>query len=106
VSDQEWRFLLTGGVALENPFPNPAPAWLTDKSWSEIVRASQLPAFQGFMDKFQKHIDQWKKVYDSAAPHTEQYPSPFCDELSLMQKLVVLRCLRPDKVTLRTFVFS
>lgn len=37
-----WNFLLTGGVALENPHPNPAPEWLTDKSWSEIVRASHL----------------------------------------------------------------
>lgn len=56
VRDQEWRFLLTGGVALENPFPNPASSWLTDKSWAEIVRCSQLPAFDGLMDQFQKQV--------------------------------------------------
>lgn len=37
-----WNFLLTGGVALDNPYPNPAPEWLSDKAWSEIVRSSQL----------------------------------------------------------------
>jgi dynein heavy chain, axonemal len=35
-------FFLTGGVGLENPHINPAPEWLSDKSWTEIVRASDL----------------------------------------------------------------
>lgn len=58
VDDQEWKFLLTGGVALENPFANPASAWLMDKSWAEIVRASHLPAFKGFMEMVQKAVSQ------------------------------------------------
>lgn len=38
------RFLLTGGVAVgELPAPNPCPAWLSDKSWGEVCRASKLP---------------------------------------------------------------
>lgn len=34
---------LIEGVGLINPHPNPASKWLNDKSWAEIVRASQLP---------------------------------------------------------------
>ncbi|CAG7819478.1 unnamed protein product [Allacma fusca] len=37
-----WSFILTGGVALENSIPNPAPDWLTEKSWAEITRVSNL----------------------------------------------------------------
>ena len=38
------RFLLTGGVAVGDlPAPNPCPAWLSDKSWGEVCRASKLP---------------------------------------------------------------
>lgn len=44
-----WRFLLTGGVALENPHPNPFPQWLSEKSWGEIVRASELKNLKGWM---------------------------------------------------------
>lgn len=51
VDDQVWRFVLTGGIALDNPNPNPAPDWLSDKAWSEIVRASDLPRLKGFMNR-------------------------------------------------------
>ena len=56
VDDRDWRFLLTGGVALDNPFPNPAADWLSEKSWGEIVRLSDLPSFKGFMDHFRMHV--------------------------------------------------
>ena len=56
IDDQEWRFLLTGGVALENPYSNPASAWLKEKAWSEITRCSDLPAFFGFMDHFKSNV--------------------------------------------------
>ncbi|PVD24892.1 hypothetical protein C0Q70_15382 [Pomacea canaliculata] len=98
IVDEEWRFLLTGGVALENPFPNPAPSWLSDKSWAEIVRASQLSAFTGFMDHFQKAPDEWRRLYDSAQPQSERLPAPYTSSLTAMQRLIVLRCLRPDKM--------
>ena len=48
VNEQAWRFLLTGGVALENPHPNPFPHWLSEKSWGEVVRASDLPKMKGW----------------------------------------------------------
>lgn len=56
IDEQEWRFLLTGGVALENKFPNPASDWLTDKSWAEMVRCSALPSFQGILKHFTARV--------------------------------------------------
>jgi len=32
----ELRFFLTGGIAMENPNPNPAPEWISDKAWGEV----------------------------------------------------------------------
>lgn len=56
IDENEWKFLLTGGIALENPFPNPAPEWLPDKSWAEIVRVSELEAFDDFLLNFKNNV--------------------------------------------------
>ncbi|XP_069141245.1 dynein axonemal heavy chain 3-like isoform X4 [Argopecten irradians] len=98
VDDREWRFLLTGGVALENLFPNPAASWLPEKSWGEIVRCSDLPAFKGFMEHFKQKLPLWKELYDSTTPQTEPIPKPWCDNLTHLEQLIMLRCLRPDKM--------
>ncbi len=74
VDDLVWRFLLTGGVALENPYPNPAPQWLSDKSWSEVVRASQLPCLEGLFEHVQENIAQWKQITTRVIRRSRSYP--------------------------------
>ncbi|KAL8585021.1 Dynein heavy chain 3, axonemal [Nucella lapillus] len=97
IMEDVWRFLLTGGVALDNPYPNPAPEWMTDKAWGEIVRASALPVLEGYMEHVQENLGSWKAFYDSPLPHTEQLPDKF-DALANLDRMVVLRTLRPDKI--------
>ena len=42
--------------------------------------------------------DQFKLIFDSSEPHREKLPGHW-SELSLFERLLVLRCIRPDKVT-------
>ncbi|KAG7500858.1 dynein heavy chain 3, axonemal [Solea senegalensis] len=97
VDDQVWHFLLTGGVALDNPHPNPAPEWLSEKSWTEIVMGSKLPNLHGFFEHVNDKIDEWKRLYDSGHPHKEQLPDKWSDLVG-MDRMVVIRCFRPDKL--------
>lgn len=48
--DNHLIFFLTGGVGLDNPHANPALEWLTEKSWSEIVRASNITGYDLFLN--------------------------------------------------------
>uniref|UniRef100_A0A7M5WS23 Dynein heavy chain 3, axonemal n=2 Tax=Clytia hemisphaerica TaxID=252671 RepID=A0A7M5WS23_9CNID len=96
LDDQIWRFLLTGGVGLDNPYPNPCSSWLNERSWSELVRASGMEQFKGIKDDI---VDKsWKEFYDSAKPHKELIPTGWDAKLKGLERLVILRCIRPDKV--------
>lgn len=41
--------------------------------------------------------DEWKNWYDSNNPQELNYPSPF-DDIDGLEKLVILKCIRSDKV--------
>ena len=41
----------------------------------------------------------WKKLYDSTDPMEVPLPGKWEDGLSEFQKMIVIRCLRPDKIT-------
>ncbi|XP_066239555.1 dynein axonemal heavy chain 3 [Saccopteryx leptura] len=97
VDEEVWRFLLTGGLALDNPFPNPAPQWLSEKAWGEVVRASALPPLRGLREHVERNAGAWQLVYDAARPHEEPFPGPW-KFLPGLERMAVLRCLRPDKM--------
>ncbi|XP_072798825.1 dynein axonemal heavy chain 3 isoform X1 [Vicugna pacos] len=105
IDEEMWYFLLTGGVALDNPFPNPAPEWLSEKAWAEVVRASALPKLKGLMEDLEQNSDKWKLIYDSAWPHEEKLPGSW-KFLQGLERMVILRCLRPDKMipAIREFI--
>ncbi|XP_032678001.1 dynein heavy chain 7, axonemal-like [Odontomachus brunneus] len=92
----QWIFLLTGGVGLENPFANPTD-WLPSRSWDELCRLDGVPGFTGVKDSYTKNVGEWKKVFDHKEPHTLLFPAPW-NKLNNFERMLVLRCIRPDKV--------
>uniref|UniRef100_A0A8C3L5I1 Dynein axonemal heavy chain 12 n=1 Tax=Chrysolophus pictus TaxID=9089 RepID=A0A8C3L5I1_CHRPC len=110
IERQEFMFLLTAGVGLKNKYKNPDPSWLPDKSWDELCRASEIPALKGLSEKFMhnitENIGEWQKIYDSKEPQSFPLPEPLNNALNELQKMIILRCLRPDKIgpAITTFV--
>ena len=104
----EWKFLLTGGAAPDNHTLNPAPDWLSVQSWSEVLAMGSLPSFEGFEVNFAKNIQVYQNIFDSPLPHREPLHSDWNDRLDKFQKLIVLRCIRADRVTsgIQDFVAS
>jgi len=99
IDNEEWMFLLTGGLLLDQEGKeNPASVWLSDLSWKDFCNLDNLSAFTGFLDDFKMNIGDWKEIYDSQDPHTHSLPGQWETKLNKFQKLLVLRCLRPDKM--------
>ncbi|CAH1130366.1 unnamed protein product [Ceutorhynchus assimilis] len=97
VDMSEWMFFLTGGVGLDNPNVNPSD-WLVTKSWDELCRLGDLPNFKGIINHFSKNLSKWKLIFDSGEPQKVPLPSPWLEKLNSLQKLLVLRCIRFDKI--------
>uniref|UniRef100_A0A8C3XSS3 Dynein axonemal heavy chain 12 n=1 Tax=Chelydra serpentina TaxID=8475 RepID=A0A8C3XSS3_CHESE len=99
---QEFMFLLTGGVGLKNKYKNPDPSWLQDKSWDELCRANNAFFSRSHISE---NASEWRKIYDSKEPHNVPLPKPWDKTLNELQKMIILRCLRSDKISPAIAIF-
>uniref|UniRef100_A0A8C3IDJ0 Dynein axonemal heavy chain 11 n=1 Tax=Chrysemys picta bellii TaxID=8478 RepID=A0A8C3IDJ0_CHRPI len=76
--------------------------FLTPQSWSAIALMDE---FRGLDRDIEGSPKRWKKWVDSECPEKEKFPQEWKNKSSL-QKLIILRALRPDRMTyaLRNFV--
>lgn len=49
-------------------------------------------------EAFIKSPGDFKPIYDSKEPWNTPLPSPWREQLSDLQKMIIVRCLRPDKI--------
>ncbi|XP_073447685.1 dynein axonemal heavy chain 1 [Aquarana catesbeiana] len=94
----EWRFLLSGGTAptLAN---NPCSEWLTERAWRDIQALNSLSNFCKIKEQITQYSEAYRKIIDSPEPHREGLPGGLEQSLDAFQKILILRCLRGDKVT-------
>jgi dynein heavy chain, axonemal len=59
---------------------------------------NELPAFKGIDEYFIEYHKRFKKIFDSPNAHEEPLPGEWNDKLDSFQKMIVLKCIRPDKI--------
>lgn len=100
IPDDEYNFLLKGseGKAFVDCEEEPAPFWLQELPWNEVIALSQLipHKFAGLKDDLYDHEDEWKEWYSSDKAY-EFFPS-FVAKMPVWEKLLVLKALREDLV--------
>ncbi|KAF4662797.1 hypothetical protein FOZ61_002166 [Perkinsus olseni] len=99
---RDYRFLLTGGVSMEDPPPK-AAQWIPDRCWGELFKMSRLgEPYTNVVEDFAKDQDLWKSAYDHSDPLARVMELgaslTAIEGFSEFQLLMVLRCLRPDKL--------
>ncbi|KAM6403695.1 dynein axonemal heavy chain 17 [Rhynochetos jubatus] len=91
-------------------FPSKAGAvspvdFLQPQAWGGIKVLSEMEEFKNLDSDIEGLAKRWKKLVESAAPEREAFPKEWKHK-SALQKLCVLRCLRPDRMSyaIRDFV--
>ena len=57
-----------------------------------------MEVFKGLDEHFTDNGDKWRKIYEAADPQKVPFPSPWKKQLTDVQKMIIMRVLRPDKV--------
>lgn len=91
--------------------PKPPFDWITSNAWDNITELEKvLPeTFTGVANAITLNPKEWQRWFLSMRPEPENAPLPGewetkCEEK--LKKMIVLRCLRPDRVifAIRNFV--
>lgn len=90
---------MAGGTSKPRDLPNPAPEWISDRMWGDVLTLNALPSFSGIPESIADNRDGFKVIFDSQEPHRETFPDPWQVNLDSFQRILLLRCLRADKVT-------
>ncbi|XP_034468683.1 dynein heavy chain 11, axonemal isoform X3 [Hippoglossus hippoglossus] len=79
--------------------------FLSNTAWSAIKVMSFSDEFRGLDRDIEGSPKRWKKMVESECPEKEKFPQEWKGKSSL-QKLIMMRALRPDRMTyaLRNFV--
>ncbi|KAJ3180788.1 hypothetical protein HDU85_003867 [Gaertneriomyces sp. JEL0708] len=99
---QELDFLLRGTriVNVKSPLD-----WMTDGSWGMVKALSNMEQFRSLSSDIEGGSKQWKKFCELEVPENEKLPQEWKNK-SPLQKLCILRCIRPDRMTyaVRNFI--
>ncbi|KAM8834259.1 LOW QUALITY PROTEIN: dynein axonemal heavy chain 12-like [Synchiropus picturatus] len=98
IQHSDFLFLLTGGVGLRDAGANPQPSWLPDRSWEQMCRAERLPGLRGVREALLQRPAEFRLLHESKEPWNCALSGPWWRELNALQRMILLRCLRPDKL--------
>ncbi|ESP04959.1 hypothetical protein LOTGIDRAFT_184938 [Lottia gigantea] len=101
INMDEYNFFLRGGVVIdrENQMDNPCSAWLSDNAWDNITELDKLINFHGVITSFEQYPRDWRNWFTSPEPETTSLPGEWDNACNELQRMLLLRSLRPDRVS-------
>jgi len=105
----EYNFFLRGGQVFDKSQQpdNPSADWISEIAWDHITELDKLASFYGIMQSFESSGRDWHEWYRHAEPESPgaRLPGEWENRCSEMQRLILVRCLRPDRIVFATTAF-
>lgn len=101
LNTDEYQFFLRGGIVLDrdNQMDNPCSNWLPDSSWDNITELDKLTNFHGLITSFEQYPRDWNLWYTSSEPENSSLPGEWDNACNELQKMLIVRSLRQDRVS-------
>lgn len=78
--------------------PNPCPTWVSEEAWDNLASLDQVPAFKGLAGSLESAAGDWELWFRQADPETAELPREWEAKCNELQRLLLVRSLRPDRV--------
>ena len=107
INNDEWQFFLKGGSVMDRSQQprNPAPVWISEMAWDNITELEGLPNFQGIVAGFEGGLRDWEEWYRNNEPETAELPGEWDSKCNELQRMILVRSLRPDRVIFAATTF-
>lgn len=104
----EYDFLLKGGnlISQDEKVANAASEFLGDSAWASIVELNKIARFHGLVSSFEQNTKSWKGWYQSSTPEIEALPGDWEGKCNELQRMLLLRCVRPDRLSIQAARFT
>lgn len=83
---------------------NPLSEWLPDSNWEAVTALKDIEVFQSLPNDMVGSAKRWREWMESEKPENEKLPQDWKNK-SAMQRLCILRALRPDRMTVAMATF-
>ncbi|XP_026685175.1 dynein heavy chain 2, axonemal-like [Diaphorina citri] len=77
---------------------NPSPIWISGPAWDNISELSKLDGFYGLVQSLEQMGREWNSWYFSNEPENVDLVSPWNTVCDPFQKMLIVRCLRQDRM--------
>ena len=99
LAQEEVDYLVEGKLSPDPGNMGPLFEWLPAAIWPRIKALEGLKRFQGLGDNMQSDSDDWQRWFDSEMPEAAKLPGDYQKNLGNFDRLILLRAMRPDRVT-------
>jgi dynein heavy chain len=100
-------FFLKGNLSLERSERKKPYEWWPDQGWEDLMKCITLPGdgddtpppFTKIADHIEHNGEAWQKWYELEAPEQSPFPGGYSDTLNVFEQMLLLRCVRVDRIT-------
>ena len=99
---KELDFFLKGNTKLSDSYNERAVGWISETNSKDIESLIELgDVWKTFMNDLRDNETEWKRWFDLEDPEQHPLPAPYNNTIkSKFQLLLLLRVLRPDRISL------